>query len=71
MDGIRRHRTARPRRWPAGVMLALAPAALSTSFYLPDVMAPEFGYVGCFAQGGGLEDLAKPPQQPDSHLTRA
>ena len=35
--------------------------ALSTSFYLPDVMALEVGYVGRFAQGGGLEDLAKPP----------
>ncbi len=35
--------------------------ALSTSFYLPDVMALEVGYVGRFAQGGGLQDLAKPP----------
>lgn len=35
--------------------------ALSTSSYLPDVMALEVGYVGRFAQGGGLEDLAKPP----------
>ena len=35
--------------------------ALSTSFYLPDVMALEVGYVGRFAQGGGLDDLAKPP----------
>ena len=35
--------------------------ALSTSFYLPDVMALEVGYVGRFAQGGGLEDLAQPP----------
>ena len=35
--------------------------ALSTSFYLPDVMALEVGYVGRFSQGGGLEDLAKPP----------
>lgn len=35
--------------------------ALSTSFYLPDVMALEVGYVGRFAQGGGLEDLALPP----------
>ncbi len=34
--------------------------ALSTSFYLPDVMALEVGYVGRFAQGGGLEDLARP-----------
>lgn len=35
--------------------------ALSTSFYLPDVMALEVGYVGRFAQGFGLEDLSKPP----------
>ena len=35
--------------------------ALSTSFYLPDVMALEVGYVGRFAQGGGLEDLSRPP----------
>ncbi len=35
--------------------------ALSTRFYLPDVMALEVGYVGRFAQGGGLEDLAQPP----------
>lgn len=34
--------------------------ALSTSFYLPDVMALEVGYVGRFAQGGGLEDLSGP-----------
>ena len=31
--------------------------ALSTASYLPDVMALEVGYVGRFAQGGGLEDL--------------
>jgi multiple sugar transport system substrate-binding protein len=35
--------------------------ALSTSVYLPDVMALEVGYVGRFAQGGGLEDLRQPP----------
>lgn len=35
--------------------------ALSTRSYLPDVMALEVGYVGRFAQGGGLEDLSKPP----------
>jgi multiple sugar transport system substrate-binding protein len=35
--------------------------ALSTSFYLPDVMALEVGYVGRFAQGGGLEDLRRAP----------
>ncbi len=35
--------------------------ALSTSVYLPDVMALEVGYVGRFAQGGGLDDLSRPP----------
>ena len=35
--------------------------ALSTSIHLPDVMALEVGYVGRFAQGGGLEDLSRPP----------
>jgi multiple sugar transport system substrate-binding protein len=37
--------------------------ALSTSSYLPDVMALEVGYVGRFAQGGGLDDLSKPPYE--------
>lgn len=35
--------------------------ALSTSVYLPDVMALEVGYLGRFAQGGGLEDLSAAP----------
>ncbi len=35
--------------------------ALSTSVYLPDVMALEVNYVGRFAQGMGLDDLSKPP----------
>jgi multiple sugar transport system substrate-binding protein len=35
--------------------------ALSTSSYLPDVMALEVGYVGRFARGGGLEDLSAEP----------
>lgn len=35
--------------------------ALSTRFHLPDVMALEVGYVGRFAQGGGLEDLRAEP----------
>jgi multiple sugar transport system substrate-binding protein len=35
--------------------------ALSTRFYLPDVMALEVGYVGRFATGGGLDDLRQPP----------
>jgi multiple sugar transport system substrate-binding protein len=44
--------------------------ALSTSFYLPDVMALEVGYVGRFAQGGGLEDLAKAPYNINQFQTR-
>ena len=35
--------------------------ALSTSIHLPDVMALEVGYVGRFAQGGGLQNLAAAP----------
>ncbi len=44
--------------------------ALSTSFHLPDVMALEVGYVGRFAQGGGLEDLRKPPYDIASRRDR-
>ena len=39
--------------------------ALSTSVYLPDVMALESSYVGRFSQGGGLEDLAQEPYRID------
>lgn len=35
--------------------------ALSTSAYLPDVMALESSFLGRFAQGKGLEDLGTPP----------
>jgi len=35
--------------------------ALSTAVGLPDVMAVEIGYLGRFAQGRGLEDLAREP----------
>lgn len=35
--------------------------ALSTAIQLPDLMALEVGYVGRFAQGGGLEDLRPAP----------
>ena len=44
--------------------------ALSTSFYLPDVMALEVGYVGRFAQGGGLENLANPPYSIGQYQSR-
>jgi len=37
--------------------------ALSTARGLPDVMALESTVVGRFAQGSGLEDLARPPYQ--------
>jgi multiple sugar transport system substrate-binding protein len=35
--------------------------ALSTSSYVPDIIALEVGYVGRFAQGGGLENLLAAP----------
>lgn len=41
--------------------------ALSTSSQLPDVMALEVGYVGRFAQGGGLEDLSAAPYDAQRH----
>ena len=41
--------------------------ALSTSSQLPDVMALEVGYVGRFAQGGGLEDLSAAPFDAQRH----
>lgn len=37
--------------------------SLSTAGNLPDVMALEVGYLGRFAQGGGLEDLARKPYE--------
>jgi multiple sugar transport system substrate-binding protein len=40
--------------------------ALATSSGLPDVMALEYGFLGRFAQGGGLTDLSKPPFNADS-----
>lgn len=44
--------------------------ALSTSFYLPDVMALEIGYVGRFSQGGGLENLSPAPYNIDRFKSR-
>jgi multiple sugar transport system substrate-binding protein len=44
--------------------------ALSTSVYLPDVMALEVGYVGRFAQGGGLDDLSRPPYNAGEYKAR-
>ncbi|GAA5183486.1 hypothetical protein GCM10025771_35190 [Niveibacterium umoris] len=35
--------------------------ALATGSNLPDVMAVEVGYIGKFAESGGLEDLSKAP----------
>ena len=43
--------------------------ALSTAVYLPDVMALEVGYVGRFAQFGGLENLALPAYGIRDHAT--
>lgn len=39
--------------------------ALSTSSYLPDVMALESTYVGRFSAGGGLQVLSQPPYEAD------
>jgi multiple sugar transport system substrate-binding protein len=44
--------------------------ALSTSVNPPDLMALEVGYVGRFAQGGGLDDLAQPPYDIRRHQSR-
>ncbi len=44
--------------------------ALSASSGLPDVMTIEYGYLGRFAQSGGLEDLSKPPYQADTYQSR-
>ena len=44
--------------------------ALSTAYYLPDVMALEVGYVGRFAQGGGLEDLRQAPYLINTHAAQ-
>jgi len=44
--------------------------ALSTSAHLPDVMAVEVGYLGRFAQGGGLEDLSRAPYSIAQYQSR-
>ena len=44
--------------------------ALSTSTYLPDVMALEVSFVGRFAQGTGLEDLRREPFGIERHRPR-
>ena len=44
--------------------------ALSTAAYLPDVMALEVGYLGRFAQGGGLEDLRRAPYEIQQYRAR-
>ena len=44
--------------------------ALSTAGNLPDIMALEVGYLGRFAQGGGLEDLSREPFDMQRFQTR-
>ena len=44
--------------------------ALSTSTYLPDVMALEVSFLGRFAQGGGLDDLRAAPFHIESQRSR-
>jgi multiple sugar transport system substrate-binding protein len=44
--------------------------ALATSTGLPDVMTLEYGYLGRFAQSGGLEDLDKAPYSVGKHASK-
>lgn len=44
--------------------------ALATSSYLPDIMAIEYGYLGRFAQSGGLDDLNASPYAAKSSLSQ-
>jgi multiple sugar transport system substrate-binding protein len=44
--------------------------ALATATGLPDVMTIEYGYLGRFAQSGGLEDLDKPPYLLGQHASK-
>jgi multiple sugar transport system substrate-binding protein len=44
--------------------------ALATSTGLPDVMTIEYGYLGRFAQSGGLVDLDKSPYQMDRYASK-
>ncbi len=44
--------------------------ALSTSVYLPDVMALEASYVGRFSSGGGLEKLSQEPYRAERFRKR-
>ena len=44
--------------------------ALATSSRLPDIMAIEYGYLGRFAQSGGLEDLNSKPYSAQGGLSK-
>ena len=44
--------------------------ALATSTGLPDIMTIEYGYLGRFAQSGGLEDLDKSPYSASTHAAK-
>ena len=44
--------------------------ALATSTGLPDVMTLEYGYLGRFAQSGGLEDLNQVPYSFGQHASK-
>jgi multiple sugar transport system substrate-binding protein len=44
--------------------------ALATSTGLPDIMTIEYGYLGRFAQSGGLEDLDKSPYAASTHAAK-
>lgn len=44
--------------------------ALATGANLPDVMAIDFGFIGKFAESGGLEDLLKAPYNAGPYRTK-
>ena len=44
--------------------------ALATGANLPDVMAVDMGFIGKFAESGGLEDLGKPPYNGLQHRSQ-
>lgn len=44
--------------------------ALATGANLPDVMAVDFGFIGKFAESGGLEDLGKAPYDAKQYQSK-
>ncbi|MES2355032.1 MAG: extracellular solute-binding protein [Pseudomonadota bacterium] len=44
--------------------------ALATNSNVPDIMVIEVGFVARFAEGGGLDDLSKPPYSAGQYLNK-